>query len=137
MFSLHPGGLSVKYNFIYLFLIYYRFCLRYQCFVPGECSGTLMGIAVENGAEACLASCKEVESDGCKWFTVNEKDSFCNLFLNCDDINANSCPDCVSGEVTCSTVDLECNLPGLCLGNLEHSENTQSHQACMVTMLFE
>ena len=27
-----------------------------QCFVPGECSGILAGIADENGADSCLTS---------------------------------------------------------------------------------
>ena len=31
-----------------------------QCFVPGECSGLLAGIAPENGADACLTSVRNV-----------------------------------------------------------------------------
>ena len=35
-----------------------------QCFVPGECSGILAGIAPENGADACLTS---VHTSNTEW----------------------------------------------------------------------
>ena len=67
-----------------------------QCFVPGECVGQLLGaISVGGGAEGCLSACQATSE--CTWFTSYGSD-LCGLFINCDELNVDGCPECVSGK---------------------------------------
>ena len=42
-----------------------------QCFVRGECSGVLAGVAPENGADACLSSVTMfLDAQSCEGFQI-------------------------------------------------------------------
>ena len=67
----------------------------------------------------------------CLWFTAYDSDDVCGLFKDCEEVNAASCPQCVSGEVACSA--LQCDLPGQCEGTLIHLvTSVNSHKGCLV-----
>ena len=99
-----------------------------QCDIKGECfNATLNGISITNNAKECLKECKE-DLD-CKWFTYNPDGQVCEFLNNCDEINAESCPNCLSGEATCPLY--QCNLQGICMGNIIHSSTTDTKHECI------
>ncbi len=71
-----------------------------QCFVPGECQGSVDHLEETASQEACLDLCKSRE--GCRWFTFHRPTSACILYHNCDTIST-ECNECVSGESRCES----------------------------------
>ena len=78
------------------------------CHVPGECQGSLLGVHEFDTYFQCQQICKEVP--GCTWFSHLEDFNECIVYSTCDSINAGSCSNCYSGEVSC----LVCGYPGVC-----------------------
>ena len=99
-----------------------------QCDIKGECfNATLNGISITDNAKECLKECIDVLD--CKWFTYNPDGQVCEFLNNCEEINDETCPTCLSGEATCPLY--ECNLHGLCMGNIIHSSTTDTKQECI------
>ncbi len=68
------------------------------CFNKGKCqSSLLITEAVTLGENSCLNFCRKVE--GCKWFTYNSKNNLCLALSTCSQVDAEGCPDCLSGQV--------------------------------------
>ena len=82
-------------RFFLIFTLLLPFSLGQECFVKGECHGQLVGIAPSDGENDCLATCKNTTD--CYWFTWDPV-GVCNLFLICDELDPESCPECSSGE---------------------------------------
>ena len=120
-----------------------------QCDVPGECQfGNLVGFSNEASQQACHEVCRA--EFVCNYYTYNTDNSFCGLYTTCPNINANSCPTCISskklkpflylrthlkstpGQDLCP-VPLLCNTPGTCLGTYLHDETQDSLGACDVS----
>ena len=102
-----------------------------QCDVEGECfNATLIGISIANNAKQCLKACKQAEDiSGCNWYSFNPQTQICEFLDNCDDIQTDTCPNCVSGQVSCPIY--ECNLHGLCMGNIVDSSIENSKHDCL------
>ena len=72
------------------------------CYVPGNCpEGTVKGISPTASAAECIEYCESV--DDCKYFTYFIRDSVCFALEDCPAVSAEDCPDCISGDSTCST----------------------------------
>ena len=100
-----------------------------QCDIKGECfNATLNGISITDNAKECLKECKDVLD--CKWFTYNPDGQVCEFLNNCDEINDKNCPNCLSGQATCPIY--QCNLSGLCMGNIIHSCTTDTKHECII-----
>ena len=50
-------------------------------------------------AENCLELCKNIS--GCQWFTFVSYENLCKILSYCDELDAENCLDCISGEVNC------------------------------------
>ena len=99
-----------------------------QCSVKGECTSShLNGISIVANTKECLKQCEE-EPD-CHWYTFNPESNVCEFLENCEEINVESCPKCVSGESSCPVY--LCNLPGICMGNIIHSSTAETKHECM------
>ena len=101
-------------HFVY-FTSFISAVISQQCNIKGQCyNATLNGISITSNAKKCLENCKEaVSTSGCNWYSYNPQTQICEFLDNCYMINAEGCPNCESGEVSCSIYD--CDLPGLCL----------------------
>ena len=83
-----------------------------QCFVAGECvESPLIGMSIQETENDCLADCQQEMT--CGWFTFDPTDKLCELFKSCNVLSYENCPQCVSGERTC-TPNLMCNITGTC-----------------------
>ena len=71
-----------------------------QCWIQGECKGTVDFFQETETKEECLKLCQSTL--GCRWFTFWEPASPCFLFKNCSTIDE-SCQACISGERRCDT----------------------------------
>jgi len=69
-----------------------------ECWIQGECVGTIDHFEKTESKEDCLNLCKTTL--GCRWFTFWEPSSPCFLFKNCPTFD-DSCDNCVSGESRC------------------------------------
>ena len=99
-----------------------------QCDIKGECfNATLNGISITDNAKECLKECKDVLD--CKWFTYNPDGQVCEFLNDCDEINDKNCQNCLSGQATCPIN--QCNLSGLCMGNIIHSCTTDTKHECI------
>ena len=97
-----------------------------QCYVPGICSGQLLGSLESHDRYQCLSACTDLRD--CTWFSSNEKDGFCGLFQTCNEVSTEDCPECVSGEYTCPV--LRCNLEGECQGTFLAEGDKTSEVQC-------
>ena len=66
------------------------------CFVPGEVSGVLIGVAPVSSYGACLEECRGLS--GCLWFTEYYEENLCGMFETMTDIHDDDCPSCISGN---------------------------------------
>ncbi len=58
----------------------------------------------ENSTNSCLNLCKS--TSGCEWFSYNSPDSFCGLYVTCDEYDTSSCELCVTGKVAFRLADI-------------------------------
>ena len=67
--------------------------------ILGECLGTFLHVEVEIATgDECLKICKD--TDGCNWFTHDQRSSTCLLMADCENLDE-TCKECVSGESRC------------------------------------
>ena len=70
------------------------------CFVEGECASSLfVEYTNTEDAQSCLEFCRTVLN--CHHFTHYADSDACFAFLNCNELSANSCDDCLSGDAVC------------------------------------
>ena len=104
-----------------------------QCFVQGECTNSdLLEIVGTANQYKCLKECQA--NQRCSWFTFDQDTGGCRLLMNCILLDNTSCPQCVSGETTCSVPFPFCWFQGKCLGNVAQTEeNIPTVEDCLWT----
>ena len=116
------------------------------CYVDGSCAlnGDLVDIEFNvDNAFLCWTFCNE--TDGCLYFTYSPGDDFCYAFATCDNLTVETCPDCQSGDVTCTDpycyrymhVRRKTIMPsnfflsdGACNGKLVNTDPALSQESC-------
>ena len=74
------------------------------CFIKGEClQSNSVGVTTQNSANSCLDDCKD--SASCQQFTFYGDASTCVLYSDCVELSDAGCSDCVSGDVTCDSLE--------------------------------
>ncbi len=69
-----------------------------------------IGQVSSQDAPECLGKCQS--TDQCQWFTFKPSLPTCFLYKNCSMLSEESCPNCISGEVTCDPN--QCYIKGMC-----------------------
>ena len=105
--------------------------LEENCFQVGKCleSYHIAGKVASDEYE-CLEFCK-IESE-CSWFTFFIADNFCELLKTCTTLDAELCPDCLTGQAECTPDAPACWIQGECQGVVEDIENTSSAEECLL-----
>ena len=87
---------NLKLLLVPFFLISVSLARADDCFVRGQVIGALIGALLEEdvGPLECLEACKATPD--CRWFPVEEADTFCGLFRNCETLNELK-PNAISG----------------------------------------
>ena len=67
----------------------------------------------------------------CKWFTFSTVKGFCYLYENCIMLDAETCPDCISGKKECVVNEPKCEVQGECKGIAEQDESVQTVEECL------
>ena len=66
--------------------------------------------------------------EGCKQFTFQASDNVCLAWQECVDFSAESCPDCISGDVTCGK---QCSVAGLCTSeSIDYKSDVPTEEEC-------
>ena len=90
------------------------------CFEPGVCTESfLLWEGQTDTLNECLQLCKD--KSNCTWFSYYLEFSVCLLLSDCEILNQEECPDCVSGQTTC-TPEFSCHIPGQCQVNFNSWE---------------
>ena len=101
-----------------------------QCFQSGECRDSLtVGVSITTDEFACLDLCKE--NLECKWFTFFTLTNLCLLFEDCQVLDEEICPECLSGQHFCIPDEPVCNVQGFCSGVLDQFEELPSLETCL------
>jgi hypothetical protein len=58
---------------------------------------SLPNFIFQESASLCLSTCKDTK--GCNYFTYNPDGEYCGLHDDCYNIDAESCPACITGNV--------------------------------------
>ena len=100
------------------------------CFKKGECkqSFPILGKVVDS-QYYCRQECQL--NTQCNWFTFYKKASYCQLFKNCDTLDVQFCPDCLTGEKDCKAPEIKCWLTGKCEGEAFSVNTTQTSEECL------
>ncbi len=78
-----------------------------KCFQTGECIESIyLGTEPSSDEYACLELCESTEN--CDWSTYFQSTGLCKLFNNCPSLDADKCPDCLSGPIGCTPLNLQC-----------------------------
>ena len=81
------------------------------CDIRGQCiNSDLVGIRQARNSQECLAHCQN--KDNCKWYTFEPLKDLCELFQFCTELDEETCPSCLSGQVECEFA--RCGIQGLC-----------------------
>jgi hypothetical protein len=67
----------------------------------------------------------------CEWLTFNRETNFCKLLKNCQTLNEEACPNCLTSQQDCIQDDPICFVVGVCLGNTVDSKFSTSPQDCL------
>jgi len=73
------------------------------CDLPGLCQGILLHQQEAASQEECQADCAALDP-ACTTYTYNPDQSTCLLFNECNSLDQESCPNCITSGVNC-TVD--------------------------------
>ena len=85
-----------------------------QCFQTGQCrDSSTVGISTTTDEFACLDLCKK--SIECKWLTFSTLTNRCLLLKDCQVLDEEICPECLSGQHFCIPDDPVCNIQGTAL----------------------
>ncbi len=71
------------------------------CYVPGECTGGALYVALSDQPDASSCHQQCIDADGCLYFTYYSGDSTCFSYSTCPVFSEGDCDDCTSGDVTC------------------------------------
>ena len=93
----------------------------------GRVEGTIYDAHLSESYNDCLSIC-QAESL-CTWFTYSTSNNDCLEFSSYSGIDP-SCSNCLSGERSCQPYE-ECEINGLCQGELVDFNNTDSESECL------
>ena len=101
-----------------------------QCFQPGECRDSdIVGVSTTTDEFACLDLCQTNQE--CEWFSFSTLTNLCLLFTDCQVLDVELCPECLSGQQGCIPDGPVCNIQGSCSGVLDRIENLPSLEDCL------
>ena len=145
MISIHPSTLywtlghlatciTQCNSYHYILYLIYSICTLIgwsaQCFQSGECrDSSTVGVFTTTDEFACLDLCKE--NLECKWFTFSTLTNLCLLFKDCQVLDEEICPECLSGQHFCIPDEPVCNVQGFCSGVLDQFEELPSLETCL------
>ena len=82
-----------------------------RCLAYGECTKSeLIALYHNETYNSCLDKCKS--ESRCEWITINPDFNICFLFDECDKIDEELCPNCLSSDTDCDYI--RCHETGLC-----------------------
>ena len=76
------------------------------CGEPGLCEG---GDAVFSDSATTATACQDActKYSGCNYYSYTPTTEECLMFDTCPTLNADACPECVSGNPGCAIEDIE------------------------------
>ena len=101
-----------------------------SCFSSGQCRDSY-NLETSRSADefSCLATCQA--DPECQWFTFATSLSLCLTFKDCQVLDDEFCPDCLSGQRGCDPGEPVCMVDGGCEGVLDHFESLPTVNDCL------
>ena len=100
-----------------------------SCFTVGECQDSFnFEVRQVSDKLECLDLCRQ--SLGCSWFTFSARTCSCTLFKDCNILDLESCPECLTGHDNCHSDNPVCFAQAQCEGIQKSSAITPSAWDC-------
>lgn len=101
-----------------------------ECFKQGECRDSQHAAGEPVSDEfACLDFCKS--EPRCAWATFAAETGYCELLENCSILDAEICPNCLTGQRDCIPDDPQCMASGECEGTVDFFETLPTVEECL------
>jgi hypothetical protein len=101
-----------------------------SCFQYGECRDSPhIKEELVSDEFACLEMCHS-EPD-CQWMTFFQTSNICKLLKNCQTLDDEACPDCLTSQRDCIPEDPVCFIKGECQGVIDKIKSTASAEECL------
>jgi hypothetical protein len=110
--------------------ILYPGLIKSDCFQPGECQDSLLITGEPRNDEfACLEFCQS--NPNCQWLTFLPDGNYCKLLSNCQTLDSEKCPECLTSRRDCSPDDPVCFVKGECQGMVNNITAAGTASECL------
>ena len=101
-----------------------------NCFQYGECRDSLhIKGEIVSDEFVCLEMCQSEPE--CQWLTFFQTTNYCELLKNCQTLDEEVCPDCLTSQRECVPEDPVCFVEGECQGIVDIIKTSASAEECL------
>ncbi len=122
-------------NFIYFYHgihihVFFPELIKADCFQPGECRDSFHIRGEPRSDEfACLEFCQS--DPDCQWLTFFPDGNYCELLKNCQTLDSDFCPECLTSQRDCTPDDPVCFVEGECQGIVDSITAAATASECL------